>query len=124
MKTRQKETARLEGGTGGGNVTTGGTDLGRPCCGSPSSDVYYRHVDEIVNPFPGPIPVAAGGPIAWAACDGIFSLAHELVARGLLSNGPDLDAAIWAAWMAMGQASYLKRKDRKAWPETLEEVGQ
>jgi len=64
-----------------------------------------------------PIPTAAGGPVAWAACDGIFSLVHELLARKLVVDGPDLDAAIIAAWQAMGTAAYLSRKDRKAWPE-------
>jgi len=63
------------------------------------------------------VPVAAGGPIHWAACDGIFSLKHVLIERGIVVDDDRLAEAVCEAWQRMAQADYLSERDRSAWGE-------
>jgi len=108
MRNNKAKAARLIGGAGGGNVAVG-TDGGKPLY-SPS-DVYYNHVEQIVNPFSGPIPTASGGPVAWAIADSLFALERELKARGLACPFE----AIQAAYAKMVQeATYIPKRQRRA----------
>ena len=58
---------------------------------------------------------AQATPTVWATVDAIHTVVRELLARGLVEDGPEIDQVITASWAKMGGASYLTRKDRKAW---------
>jgi len=49
-----------------------------------------------------------GPPIRWAVIDALHSFERELVRRGLVQFGPELDAAFLAAWSKMQGASYFE----------------
>jgi len=105
---RQQKAANFEG-AGGGNVAVG-TDGGKPIAHSPSCVILPEN-GENVNPFSGPIPTAAGGPVAWAVADSLFTLKAELEALGLTCP----DEAIYRAWAKMVQeATYIPKRQRRA----------
>jgi len=58
---------------------------------------------------------AEATPTVWATIDAIHTVVRELLARGLVEDGPVIDQVISASWAKMRGASYLTRKDRKAW---------
>jgi len=118
MRNNKAKAARLIGGAGGGNVAVG-TDGGKPLY-SPS-DVYYNHVEQIVNPFSGPIPTASGGPVHWSICDSLATFRLELEKAGIVkADDPRVWAAQVRAWQQMAQASYLQPEDLAVWPEVGE----
>jgi len=109
MSNRQSKAAKLEG-AGGQNVAA---RTGDQCSPLPSSIANFPNLSSIK------IDTTSGGPCHWSIVDTLFTLRNVLEARGL-----DIPQdALVEAWLAMGQASYLKRKDREAWPE-VGEVGQ
>ena len=67
----------------------------------------------IVNPFN--TCQAQAGPVVWSILDAIHTVVRELLARGLVEDGPAIDQVITASWAKMGAASYLTAKDREAW---------
>ena len=84
----------------GGEVTSGGKSI------SPSSILIF--------PVVSSIPTAAGGPVHWATCDALATLARELVERGLVDDDDRLTAAMRASWAKMVQASYFPAGELEA----------
>ena len=102
---RQQKAANFEG-AGGGNGTDPRVLLASPIVPQDNSGV--NRLDTTL---------VGCTPVAWSAMDAIHGLAHILVERGLVTDGPDLRAAIATAWQAVGTASYLSLRDLEAWPE-------
>ena len=50
---------------------------------------------------------AQAGPVVWAAIDAIHTVIREMLAVGLVEDGPEIEGVIRASWVAMQSASYM-----------------